>query len=92
MTTKRLWNTSTTPSQGDLFPRPETLVRVVGHYFVAGFVVRDGCVIHAAPILTKFYIGGKLVSLVGKTENEARTIIYECGWKATICRPYSGDD
>jgi hypothetical protein len=64
--------------QLDLCSSPEKLVRVVSPYFVAGFVIHDGRVIDAAPILRKH--------VIGKTEDEAREIIYGRGWKATIVR------
>lgn len=51
-----------------------TLIRVEALNFVAGFVIRDGVVVKAAPILKK--------ALLGKTADEAREIIKRKGWLA----------
>ena len=60
----------------------ETLVRVVAPHFVAGFVVRDGRCVEAAPILRRH--------LMGRTVEEARAIIAGKGWRAHIVR--TGDE
>ena len=49
------------------------LVRVTASHFVAGFVIEDGRVVRAAPILSKRFIG--------ITEDRARQIIKHFGWK-----------
>lgn len=54
------------------------LVRVVSKTFVAGFET-DGVVRRCAPILARH--------LMGKTDEEARKIIKDRGWKASIISP-----
>ena len=56
---------------------PTILVRVVGPGFVAGFEVGE-TVVRAAPILRRW--------LMGKTEAEARAVIRERNWSATIVK------
>ncbi|MCS3552091.1 hypothetical protein [Bradyrhizobium japonicum] len=57
----------------------ELLVRVTAPHFVAGFGSRRGVVATAAPILRK---------ALGTTDDEARAIIKQNGWKASIVRSY----
>lgn len=54
----------------------ETLVRVVGRYFVAGLVVSDDRCIRAAPILRK--------ACMGKTADQLREMFRTRGWQAHI--------
>ena len=54
----------------------ETLVRVVGRYFVAGLVVSDDRCIRAAPILRK--------ACMGKTADQLREMFQTRGWQAHI--------
>lgn len=58
------------------------LVRVVGTHFVAGFET-DGTVKNCAPILRRH--------LHGKTDDEAREIIKQKGWKASVVAEYIPD-
>lgn len=53
------------------------LIRVVAPHFVAGFET-DGIVRRAAPILRKH--------LIGKTDDEARKIIAQRGWRASVVK------
>ncbi len=50
----------------------ERLVRVESRYFVAGFVVRDGYVVKAAPIL-RYMIGWATSRAVGYVEGKGWT-------------------
>lgn len=55
------------------------LVRIEAPYFVAGLIVTDNTVTETAPILRK--------ALLGKSRDQARTIIKSKGWKATEIKP-----
>lgn len=57
----------------------ETLVRVIAPSFVAGFGVRNGRCVEAAPILRRH--------LLGKTADEARAAIAARRWCAYIVTP-----
>jgi hypothetical protein len=53
----------------------ETLMRVEAPHFVAGYLVRSGRVVFAAPILKW---------AVGKTDAEVRAYCARKGWKADV--------
>lgn len=50
----------------------EILYRVVAKHFVAGFILDDGIVVHAAPILRY---------LIGQRERRVMKYLYKKGWQ-----------